>query len=99
MSKINNKESLLYSMVAYDRINRQIISLCDFVTNCNKSTTISKYLYTIKNTLQQPNIIVTDQSWALINSSLEMFNQCNISQYLDWCYKFTIGQCDTRETE
>ena len=91
MSKINNKESLLYSIVSYDRINQQIISISDFVTNCNKSTSISKYLHSIKNLLEQPKIIVTDQSLALINSSLEIFNQVNINQYLNWCFEITIG--------
>ena len=91
MKKIDNKEPLLYSIVLHDQKNRQIISLSDFVTDCNKTTSISKYLYTIKHILEQPNIIVTDQSWALINASLEIFNRCNINQYLNWCFKNTIA--------
>ena len=45
-----------------------------------------------------PEIIVTDQSWALINSVLKSFNNCDINHYINWCFSRTVnenfvGQC------
>jgi hypothetical protein len=37
---------------------------------------------------------VTDQSWALINSVLEIFNNCSVSQYIDWAYEIFVEKKD-----
>ena len=76
--KINTIEPLLYSIVAHDAKNKQVISLADFITTCNTSETISKYLFSIFNILEKPNLIVTDLSWALINSVLLILNKCKL---------------------
>ena len=31
-------------------------------------------------------VFITEQSWAIINSNLEIFNNCTINQYLSWCF-------------
>lgn len=38
----------------------------------------------------QPSFIVTDFSWALISSCLNVFNGCNINSYLNVCYKIIV---------
>ena len=31
-------------------------------------------------------VIVNDFSWALLNSTFEVFNKCSIGNYLNWCF-------------
>ena len=37
-----------------------------------------------------PKVFVTDQSLALINSMMEIFNNCTMNQYLEWCFDILI---------
>jgi len=37
-----------------------------------------------------PKVVVTDQSFAIINSLSETFNNCTISQYLDWTFDLLL---------
>ena len=84
----NQKKVFLYSLVSHDKTNDCIIPIADFVTSAHDSTTIAKYLLSIKSHLElnSVSIIVTDFSWALMNAVLLIFNNCNILTYLNWCY-------------
>ncbi len=43
-----------------------------------------------KNNL--PRIIVSDMSWALINSIMRVFNNCSMLEYLNGCYDFLFNK-------
>ena len=62
---------------------------------------ISENLFRIKNHIELnltnaaffiAPIIVTDFSWALINSVVLVFNKCSISQYLDYCFSLIFDK-------
>ncbi len=40
-----------------------------------------------------PKVVVTDQSFAIINSLVETFNNCTISQYLEWSFDLIFERC------
>ncbi len=92
MKKMDNKEPFLYSIVCYDRDNKQIVSIADFMTLSNTSLSISKYLFSISTYLSQPKIIVTDQCSALINAGLLVFNKFNIVDYLIFSYNAVFNK-------
>ena len=94
-----NNSPLLYSIVCYDNDTNSIIPIAEFFTTCQEATTICQFLLVIKNKIEMyisgkkfaiAPVIVTDCSWTLINSVLNIFNQCNINQYLDWCFDFIV---------
>ena len=82
----------LYSIVCYDEENKFYIPICEFLTTFQTQTNISRYLTTFNEyfkkasdyitNLSKPKIIVTDFSWALINSALKTFNNFDAMQYL-----------------
>jgi hypothetical protein len=84
---------LLYSIVMHDKINKCIIPVAEFFSSNQETTTINKYLIEIKREIEiniQSSskfkiapIIITDFSWAIINSILEIFNRCSINHYLE----------------
>lgn len=85
------KDPFLYSLVFHDTEKHLIMPLAEFVTTAHDQLSIAKYLSWLKNLIDQkkielPKIIVTDMSWALINSVLLVFNNCNICNYLNYCY-------------
>lgn len=89
----------LYSIAIHDKDKQKILSLVDFVTTSHSTVNITKYLTSFRNLLTGPRestqiniapIVVTDQSWALINAVQESFNKCNIHHYLSWCYQVLI---------
>ena len=87
----DQKKPFLYSLVFHDTIKHKILPLAEFISTAHDQITIGKYLSSIKSILEQnkvaqPKIIVTDMSWALINSVLLIFNNCNILNYLNYCY-------------
>ncbi len=43
-----------------------------------------------KTKLPFAKVFVSDQSFALINSMLETFNNCSLIHYLEWCFDLTI---------
>ncbi len=74
-----------------------IVSLADFFTSSHTSMMISKYLFTIKALMLKcispamrakifPSYIVTDHSFALINSVLATFNNCTLLEYLNYTF-------------
>lgn len=106
-SIINNvrgqKKPFLYSFVFHDIVNKCIVPIAEFITTAHYETSITKYVTTIKSTMKSntntntnnlPEIIVTDMGWALINSVMNVFNNCNVSSYLYWCYEVVINKKD-----
>ena len=96
----NQQKPLLYSIVCHDTIHNQIIPVFEFHTTSHTDTTISRYLIYFKNALQTfgessrsliPPFIVVDFSWALINSSLQVFNGFSVSQYLNMTYEIIFN--------
>ena len=82
----------LYSIVQHDKTNKCILPLAEFVLTHHDIINISRNLLLIKesllcysNAIIAP-IIVTDFSWALVNSVLKVFNNCTMLQYLNWAY-------------
>ncbi len=87
----------MYSIAIHDPLRRVIVSLADFFTSRHTSMMISKYLFTIKTLLLKctspalrsrilPSCVVTDHSFALINSVLTTFSQCTLLEYLNHTY-------------
>ena len=88
------KKPFFYSLVCHDTNVKSIIPVAEFLSTANDQNTITKYLSEILTIFQKsttrdllPNIIVTDHSWALINSVLKCFNSCDINLYINWCYE------------
>lgn len=86
------KLPFFYSIVCYDPQTHSIIPLSEFTTTCQTITSICQNLLFVKDTLVKNSckiapIIVMDFSWALINSSLRIFNACNLIQYLNWTFE------------
>lgn len=91
----------LYSFVAHDEENKQIVCISEFVSSSHSSSTIEKYLVSIKNNFKThsstslnifPAIIVTDHCWASINAIHAAFNGISIIQYLNWAYDLIVSQ-------
>ena len=90
------KKPFLYSLVMHDSETESIIPLAEFMTTSHLQSNITKYLLSIKNKFDEndillPKIIVTDFSWALINSVCIIFNNCSLGEYLNWCYEELLG--------
>ena len=91
---INRQQKpFFYSIVCHDTKKKKILPIAEFLTTSNNQYTISRYLSEIKlrlNVSQKknvcPQIIVTDMSWALINSIMQVFNHCSVLEYLNCCY-------------
>lgn len=87
-------------MVINDPITKTSLPIAEFISTSATSTTISSYLFKIKNILEKfipvkkflqfSPIIITDFSWAMLNSILKIFNNCQITQYLKWCFSFSV---------
>jgi hypothetical protein len=83
--------------VSHDKDNQVIFPIAEFLTTAHDSLTISKYLLSIKHHLKESDyestvrIVVTDFSWALMNSVINIFNGCTIMAYLTWCYDHLYG--------
>ena len=91
------KKPFFYSIVCHDTNEKSILPVAEFLTTANDQITICKYLSDIKASFHKislkkflPKIIVTDNSWALINSVSISFNNCDISCYINWCFKQTF---------
>ena len=98
--RTTDKSVKLYSFVAHDEENKQIVCISEFVSSSHSSSTIEKYLVTIKNHFKThstsilnifPAIIVTDHCWASINAIHAAFNGISIIQYLNWAYDLIVN--------
>jgi hypothetical protein len=99
LKNANGKQVKLYTIVAYDKINKLYIPIAEFFSNSNYSTDIASYLYSIKHILQTnvsskvkqiAPIIVSDFDKAILNAVNEQFNNCNMEQYLKWSYELLV---------
>lgn len=100
----NQNAAFFYSIVCHDKDNKCIIPVAEFVTTCQTEMSISSYLMVIRKTIEThhgvnrglclPSIIVTDHSWAMINSANYTFNLCAISQYLKWSFQVIINKVE-----
>lgn len=50
-----------------------------------------KIKHIVKRNSQLPEVICTDNSWALINACLNAFNGLDPLQYLTWCFRVLIS--------
>lgn len=86
----------------HDTKQKCIIPFAEFISTGHDQTTISKYLQMIKlkcenNSIKIANTIIVDQSWALINAVMISFNNCHISNYLNWCFIILFNKTDDKE--
>ena len=89
----------------HDTTNKLLIPIADFVSCCQNETWISKNLFYIKGILSQnitnkkkyiiAPILVTDFSFALINSIHQAFNGCSLLQYINWTYDYLTKNNET----
>ena len=89
----NKRKEQTNELVQNGITNTRNTNMIEFLTTSNNQYTISRYLSEIKlrlNVSQKknvcPQIIVTDMSWALINSIMQVFNHCSVLEYLNCCY-------------
>ncbi|CAF0907232.1 unnamed protein product [Brachionus calyciflorus] len=90
------KKPFLYSMVVHDFESKSIIPIIEFLTTNHTTANISKFLFSIKYILESlgpdknclAKIIVTDFSWPLIKSILDVFNKMSVIEYLVWSFDF-----------
>lgn len=85
------KKPYLYSIVFHDQKNKCILPIAEFISTAHDHLSISNYLMAFRTKLESNKIsiaksIVVDMSWALINSTMKSFNDCNLANYLNWCY-------------
>lgn len=86
----------------HDITNKSLVPLAEFITTAHDHINISKFLSTIRanlneNLVNMAKIIVTDQGWALINAILLSFNNCNVPNYLNWCYLILIKNTNEKK--
>lgn len=93
LKEINGQNKVfLYSLVFHDASKSLIMPLAEFFTTVHTEANIALNLQIILNMLKPYNIcslpltFVTDQSWALMNAILEVFNKCTILDYLKWSF-------------
>lgn len=98
------KKPFYYSLVCHDTNLKSIVPVAEFLTTANDQVTIGKYLSDIRLIFEKnssknmlPSIIVTDNGWALMNSVLSSFNDCDMKQYINWCYCFVHGRPEVRQ--
>lgn len=75
----------------HDELMKCILPLAEFISTAHDQVSISRYLTSIKSKLEVNRIklakfLVVDMSWALINAVLLSFNNCNLPNYINWCY-------------
>lgn len=97
----SQKQTLLYSLVTHDTMNKSILPIAEFLTTSHCTSNIRKYLDTIRDMiginvndskLSIAPVVVTDFSWALISAVLDSFNKCNIVEYLKWSFDLVVNK-------
>ena len=97
MAKLpNQKETLLFSIVANDSKNKTSISVADFLTSSNDTITIHCYLtkilqkFGLYSFFEKPRVVVTDFSWANLHALCKSFNNLEIIDYLNLTYQILV---------
>jgi hypothetical protein len=100
------KNPFLYSFVCHDTDNMTIFPVADFVTTSHTSLNISCFIFRIKKIFDSqalhtflPQTIVTDFSWALINSVMDAINNCSLSDYLELCFDAIFNNKNLNKTK
>ena len=76
------------------------INKAEFFSTAHSSLAISKYLSSIRYFYEKndkrsiPPIVVTDFSFALFNSVLRVFDNCDLGHYLNWCFDILVSYSD-----
>jgi hypothetical protein len=99
----------MYSIVAHDPTtnSKNILSVADFFNSNHSSYSINKYLISIKHTLLKvsgtksilPSIIVTDHSFALMNSVVQTFDNCSLLEYLHYVFELLHNETSKKTIE
>jgi hypothetical protein len=90
----------LYTFVCHDYINKLNIPIALFLSSSQTTATISKFLLSIKqsfilnsnknNSFEYAPVMVTDESWAIINSLCDIFNGHSIKSYIKWTFEILV---------
>ncbi|CAF0989827.1 unnamed protein product, partial [Brachionus calyciflorus] len=92
----NQKETLLFSIVANDSLNKVSISIADFLTSSNDTISINCYLtkiiqhYGVYIFFEKPKVIVTDFSCANLHALCKSFNNLEIIDYLHLTFQILV---------
>jgi hypothetical protein len=90
---VDQRQPFLYSLVAHDTKKNKMIPIAEFITTAHNQDNISGFLFHISNYFKTnfsswlPSVIVTDFSYALINSVCLTFNRCDLGQYISNTYE------------
>lgn len=88
--------------------NNSILPVAEFFSTTHCTTSISQRLLHIRDVLKPTAVgvqfpiaplIITDFSWALINSSMAVFNNCTFYQYLKWSFEVLLPKSDRIGTQ
>ena len=104
--RIDGSAVNLYSFVCHDYINKINVPIALFLSSSHTTASISKFLLCIKqhfvinsdksDSFKFSPIMVTDESWAIINSLCETFNGQSIKSYVKWTYEVLLEYPDNR---
>jgi hypothetical protein len=95
----------LYSIVAHDSNLNKIIPIAEFITTGHNQDNISSFLFHIKNHIKTPtksllpSIVVTDFSYALLNSVCETFNLRDLGDYIYYTFEILNNPNDQKRKE
>lgn len=93
---LQQQETLFYSIVVHDSVNKKCLSIADFITNSNTNVSIYTYLYSIIEKFKSytffklPKAVVTDFSWANINAILKAVNNLDVIDYLNLSFQIIV---------
>jgi hypothetical protein len=69
------------------------LPVCEFVTTIHTSWAVCHHLEHLTVTCDQPKVVVTDFSYAIINAVLMVFNKCDLTM----CLKVTFRHMMTAD--
>ncbi|CAF1077539.1 unnamed protein product [Brachionus calyciflorus] len=97
MTKLKNqKEILLYTILAQDKTKKTSFPVADFLSSANDSISIYSFLnkiiekFSLFPFFQKPKLIVTDFSWANIHAISKSFNNMEIIDYIVLTFKIMV---------
>ncbi|CAF1118874.1 unnamed protein product, partial [Brachionus calyciflorus] len=94
----NQNETLLYSIVINDSINKVSLPIADFLSSANDTITIYCYLtkiiqkFSVYFFFEKPKAAVTDFSWANLHACSKCFNNLEIKDYLTLTYQVLVEE-------
>jgi hypothetical protein len=99
VTMVNDQPKPLYYCALLSTANQSALPAFEFITCDNSATAIQSHFEVFNRHVRIvnngkpvfPPCVVTDFSWALINSCLTAFNRCSASTYVKRCYKLLTG--------